>query len=376
MNINRPNSLPVVVFCNSSFLPDVGGIENWIMQVAARLTGECAVHVVTKRSRESLPAREVLSDVHVARYRVQLPNLVPNRLCPLVEAWCVVRLVTEIARESGRVVFNFFDPRPEQVYAAALLRHTVAQRVVCSLGGTMSERMEQRLKKLASRCSDLIVGISGYAVQAFGEQHPSVHVCYPVGREPADFATRSANFEAQQVLTVCRVHPRKNLEALIEVAHRFPNLSFVVAGDFTLHPSYYEKLLNQASTLGVCNVRFVGNKVGEPLDRLYRESTLFFLPTHHEMFGLVLTEAMSFGLPVVAPRHTAIPEAVGEGNGILYEPGDLDACCRAIEELTSSHERWTALSVKAKAFMKKRFAQDFVGEYSRLLLTAAGVGEG
>jgi glycosyltransferase involved in cell wall biosynthesis len=371
MSAGQLRSPPVIVFCNSSFLPDVGGIENWIFQVANRLIGKNEVYVVTKRSRESLPTKEVFSDIHVVRYQVKLPKWVPDRLIPFIEAIYIVQLVRRIARESGHVVFNYFDPRPEQVYAAALLRHTVAKHIICSLGGTMSEQTNWHLKKLASRCSDLIVGISGYAVQAFGERHPNIHVCYPIGGEPADFATRSANFEAKQILTVCRVHPRKNLEFLIDVAHRFPKLSFVVAGDYTLHHEYYKRLLDQASKLKVQNVQFVGNKVGEPLEQLYRDSTLFFLPTHHEMFGLVFAEAMSYGLPVVAPCHTAIPEAVNGGGGLLYQPGDLDACCLSIQELTNSYEHWRAFSIKAKAVMKERFAQDYIGEYAKLLIALA-----
>ncbi len=359
-----------VVLCNSSYLPDIGGIENWMAQVAARLVGACPVAVVTRQRLSSMPAEEVREGIAVLRYGPN-PRAVPDRLAPVVDALRIVGATTRFA-EGRRVVFNFFDPRPEHVYAAALLRLRGA-RVICSLGGTMSERASRWLKWLAARSAHAIVSMSAYAVRAFGQHHPRVHVCWPTGPLSTGFEARAASFEAQQVLTVCRVHPRKNLESLIEVAARLPDLAFVVAGDHDIHHDYHAALVARVEALGARNVRFVGEKVGESLHRLYGESTVFFLPSHHEMFGLAFAEATSFGLPIVAPRHTAIPEAVTDGSGILYQPGEVDEAVAAISMLTASPERWLAASAAAKAAAGSRLAEDWIGRYARLLLEAAGV---
>ncbi len=360
-----------IVLCNSSYLPDTGGIENWMAQVAARLVGQCPVYVMARRRLASMPPEEVRDSVTVLRYGT-LPRVVPDRLRPLADAMRIARITRRIAGSRGGVVFNFFDPRPEHVYAAAFLRRWGAH-VICSLGGTVSERAPRRAKQLAARTAHDIVGISAYALRAFGEEHPRMQVCWPIGPPPAGFESRSASFDSRQVLTVCRVHPRKNLEALMEVAARLPDLLFVVVGDHDIHRAYYEWLLDRAETLGVTNTRFVGEKLDEPLERLYRESSVFFLPSHHEMFGLVFAEAMSFGLPVVAPRHTAIPEVVTDGSGILYEPGALASAADAIATLTGSRDGWLAASTAAKALAARRLSEDWIGRYARLLLEAAWV---
>ena len=91
------------------------------------------------------------------------------------------------------------------------------------------------------------------------------------------------------------------------------------------------------------------------------------------MYGLVFVEALSYGLPVIAPRHTAIPEAVDSQSAILYQPGNLDECVAAIRKVVDSQEYWKALSEGAKAFMEYRYAQDYYGQYAQVLLQAAGI---
>ena len=374
MSIPKEEAKPSIVFCSPSFWPVVGGIENWILQVASRLTERCRVFVITRRFDGPWPQSEVYRGIRVIRYHVTMPRPLPGRLLPFVQGMHIARLVRAISRESNGLVFNFFDPRPEHVCAALLLRvGTADSLVVCSLGGTMSEQAAPTMKQLAVYSSDIVIGISQYAMQAFGVKHVDVRVYYPTGQEPADFATRSASFESRQVLTVCRVHPRKNLETLIEVARRLPDISFIVAGNYSRDKVYYETLLAQATRMQVGNVHFLGEVDDTALQRLYSESTLFFLPSSHEMFGLVFGEALSYGLPVVAPRHTAVPEAVGADSGFLYEPDDLDGCAQGIKELVSSREHWTALSSRAKAFMRERYAQDYIGKYARDLLEMTGM---
>lgn len=358
-----------VVLCNVSYLPHRGGIEIWMSQVAARLVGRLAVFVVVVGG-EALPRAETIDGVRVIRAGAP-PRALPDRLRPYYGGRAAVRAVRRIADASGPVVFDFFDPRPEHVIAARALRRRGARAIVCSLGGTVSERAPARLKQAAAHNADAVVAISAYALRAFGEPHRNAHVFPPVGGAPPDFAGRVADFSSKQVLAVCRVHPRKNLEVLVDLAARFPCLSFVVAGDTEMHHAYHATLVRRAAAAGARNLRFVGNKVGEPLERLYRESTVFLLPSHHEMFGLVFAEAASFGLPVIAPRATAIPEAVGEG-GVLYPPGDFDACAGMLDELTRSEERWRAVSAAAKEGARRRFALDWVGGYANFLAEAAG----
>jgi len=68
----------------------------------------------------------------------------------------------------------------------------------------------------------------------------------------------------------------------------------------------------------------------------YAASDVLVLPSmFQETFGLVILEAFSVGLPVIAFRSGGIPELVEDRrNGIILEQGDEEALYRAMRELT------------------------------------------
>jgi glycosyltransferase involved in cell wall biosynthesis len=62
---------------------------------------------------------------------------------------------------------------------------------------------------------------------------------------------------------------------------------------------------------------------GEAKLQAFRDADLFCLPSHYfaESFGVVLIEAMSFGLPIVTTSWRGIPDVVGgSGGAIIVEP--------------------------------------------------------
>lgn len=64
-------------------------------------------------------------------------------------------------------------------------------------------------------------------------------------------------------------------------------------------------------------VEFPGVVQGEAKTEQFQNADIFCFPSHYAMesFGVVLIEAMSFSLPIVATRWQGIPEVVGEGDG-------------------------------------------------------------
>ncbi len=86
---------------------------------------------------------------------------------------------------------------------------------------------------------------------------------------------------------------------------------------------YYDRLKEQASGL---EVDFRGPYQREDLPEVLREQDVVVLPAiWPETFSIVIREANLLGLPVIASRIGAIPEAIKEGvNGFLFEPRDRE----------------------------------------------------
>lgn len=141
--------------------------------------------------------------------------------------------------------------------------------------------------------------------------------------------------EKRMVLTVGQFIPRKGFDILMHAASALDKGVgiYIVGGEPT------EAYRNLRETLGLENVHFVGFQKKEALARYYRAADLFVLPTREDIWGLVINEAMAFGLPVITTdRCVAGLELVEEGvNGGIVPVEDPDALSREIREVLASN---------------------------------------
>lgn len=91
------------------------------------------------------------------------------------------------------------------------------------------------------------------------------------------------------------------------------------------------------------------------------------LPSVSDTFGLVVLEALSAGLPVVATNHTCAPDVVREGvDGFIIPIRDSDTLADRLDQLASDPARLSEMSANAR-----ERAQDFtLNKYSKRLVVA------
>jgi len=93
------------------------------------------------------------------------------------------------------------------------------------------------------------------------------------------------------------------------------------------------------------------------LRSVYPQADLLIHPTKYDGFGLVLLEAMSFGLPVIAVDAWAMPEIVRDGvNGYLIPPGSLEELVTCMTRVARDREHLDALARGARRVFQERFA--------------------
>ncbi len=176
-------------------------------------------------------------------------------------------------------------------------------------------------------------------------------------RTSKEFARRSVGLPAKSrvVLSVGRVAPHKGLDTLAKatpgVSTKYPETTVVVVGD----GSYRKHLESLIHSLGLNNFVLIGKVSDQDLPLYYWAADLFVLGETNEGFsgGLVLLEAMSAGLPLVATKVGGIPETV-EGAAILIPPRDDHALEEAICKLIEDENLRKELSTKGLQIAQRR----------------------
>lgn len=116
-------------------------------------------------------------------------------------------------------------------------------------------------------------------------------------------------------------------------------------------------------------IRFAGHVVGEDKRRVLEDARILILPSEAEPFGLVILEAWSAGLAVVAADTGGIPEVIEhERTGILVRVGDVRGYAEALRRLLSDEELCRALASAGERRLREYFTWDRAGdEYDELL---------
>lgn len=141
------------------------------------------------------------------------------------------------------------------------------------------------------------------------------------------------------VLAVGRFVEEKGFSDLLnawEQTRKSVNLKLVIAGKADIHSKYAEALEQRAAELGVVLPGFV---VGKDLEALYANALLFVLPSLHEGLPIVLLEAMSYNLDIVASDIPANKE-VPLPEECFYSAGSVEDLVATIEShLAISHSQ-------------------------------------
>ena len=95
-------------------------------------------------------------------------------------------------------------------------------------------------------------------------------------------------------------------------------------------------------------VRFHGELDERALEAAYRRSHLFVMASRFEGFGMVLTEALSYGLPIVAADAGPTPDVVPAECGRLVPPGNPTALAVALRKVMSDPSLYGAMSRAAR----------------------------
>jgi glycosyltransferase involved in cell wall biosynthesis len=228
--------------------------------------------------------------------------------------WCARRLGLPLVYTCHTLYeyYSHYLPVPRYV-ARELIRKVCANFCNrCDVIVTPTTATRDYLEHIGVR-APLRVVPTGIKVEAFNEQAPGwLRGRYNI--KPGE----------KILLCVARLGPEKNIDFVLQcfagISEEFPGVRLVLVGKGPQE----KELRRLADSLGVGDkVIFTGLLTREEVARCYRDADIFVFASISETQGLVVPEAKSAGLPVVAVRANGVSEMVEDG-----VDGFLTGLCR------------------------------------------------
>jgi glycosyltransferase involved in cell wall biosynthesis len=179
------------------------------------------------------------------------------------------------------------------------------------------------------------------------------------------------------IVFVGRMIPAKGVDVLIEayadLLKRHRNVTLLLCGDGPQRKEY-ERLAKRLGVYGDDKAVFTGPIAQKVLPEIYSMSDTFVLPTAYhfadgtpipnvsENFGLVIAEAMSCEVPVVAARIGAIPQWVDDGKvaRLFTERDTKDLADKLEDSLFDPEKRNTKIIASAKRMIDNKYSWEAV----------------
>ncbi len=194
------------------------------------------------------------------------------------------------------------------------------------------------------RAAGAVVATSAWTARRLVRHHgliaERVHAV-PPGVDPAPLSLGTDG--RSRLVCVAAVTPRKGQNLLVEALADVADLPWTcdLIGPVRRDPAYVERVRELIERCGLGGrVTLAGPRTGKELDAGYAAADLVVLPSLAETYGMVVTEALARGIPVLATAVDGLPEALGRAPdgtvpGILVPPGDSTALAGALR-------RWSA----------------------------------
>lgn len=286
---------------------------------------------------DELPGRYPDADATARQAVATALSRLPSGQRVIVDGLVLGGLERVFARHAGRLRVD------------ALIHHPIADET-----GIEADRARQWItdEARAIALAERVITTSAFTAQrlsALGIHDGGVHVV-PPGCTPRPLAAGSPG-DTPTLLCVASLTPRKAQHHLLNALSRLVDRPWHcrLVGTTDLNPDYAAAIAAQRDRLGLADrVELCGAIDHQQLDAAYRAADLFILPSVYEGFGMVISEAVAYGLPIVTTTGGALATTLPPGAGIAVPPDDVEALTTELADLLDRPERRQALARGAR----------------------------
>lgn len=238
-------------------------------------------------------------------------------------------------------------PQAQRLRLAVLVHLPLADEIGLAPGEAARLDACERRTLRAARA---VVATSTWSAQRLIDHHAlspaKVHVV-PPGSDPAPLAPGTDG--VHQLLCVASVTPGKGQALLVQALADIEGpWRCTLAGPLRRNVAYVVRVRELIDRHGLGErIDLAGPLTGPRLESAYSTADLAILPSLGETYGMVVTEALARGIPVLATDVGQVADTVGDG-GMTVPPRDAPALARALRNWFGDPELRDALRCGAR----------------------------
>jgi len=203
----------------------------------------------------------------------------------------------------------------------------------------------KRLKRVLKNI-DYLMPSSDYLTNFYKEKYIEYTYKIKTNEMPIETDNSISKLKNKNIISVGRLSKEKGYEDLIRLFSKSNYNDWVL--NIIGNGHEYNRLQSLINELKMeNNIKLLGYKNADELNKLYYDSSIYIMTSYEESFGLVLLEAATHGLPIIAYSSAlGACEILKDDNGILIPNRDESELIKKLNELMENY------SVR-KEFQKK-----------------------
>lgn len=256
---------------------------------------------------------------------------------------------------------DIVDTNTAVVFPGAIAAKHCKIKSVWHVREIISSYFENRLISfIMNHYSDFIVANSKATGKALHVSHEKIRIVYNAVEEKEN--TSLIPHKKLIVGMAGRINRWKGQKLLVdaaEIVHKeIPDAIFHIAGDIYKGENQIKnELIEYIAGKKLQDTVILLGQV-ENMPKFYRNIDLFVLPSvKPEPFGLVVIEAMEFGLPVIATNHGGPVEIISDGiDGYLVDYHNANQMAERIIELLKDDNKRRQMGIKGQNKKRRQFS--------------------
>ncbi|WFM70378.1 glycosyltransferase family 4 protein [Halomonas sp. CKK8] len=271
-----------------------------------------------------LEGRFPLADQQARHSLAQVLARLPDNARVVIDGLAMGGLPEEVERHA------------ERLRIIALVHHPLADETGLDPAQQRAFRDSEARALTAARRVVVTSHHTARALRDYGVPDGRLRVAEP-GVEPAPLAASALDDRVAtppwRLLCVATLTPRKGHDGLLKALAGLQDRDWTleVIGSHSRDPAHATRLLEITRRHGLTSrIVWAGERDAAELAAAYHRADLFVLPSLYEGYGMVVTEALSRGLPVITTTGGALADTLPPEAGIAVPPGDARALREAL----------------------------------------------